>query len=487
MSRGTKTPHVVLAAVRDDGHFKAVELHKRHDGIEIAWAKCMSAEEGDWEAFAGRCGLAVDSKTGAPASDGHSTAVIGVDSTAVAFYTINAPNVGKEETAAIVRMQAESLLPLPASQIEVAWRAMPSTNGTADITLAAARTDYLRRFCEDVRSFGPQTVIPACEGLARTWHELFSERDRQAVIVSINAQNTQVCQAVQGHVAKAAVLDIGMNDLSVVDRAAETPQAVEVVECFVQDMQTVLASFGWQASSPWPVFVLSDGSDRIDRIVAALAEAGISARTAAPRPQALGKPVGLSSQDLYAYRVPIGLALMTLDGTGGVLDLCRRINTEREKSKVKSARYSTTLAGLLVAIMLAAVVVTWYLVDVASARRLEALVSQSDFEQARQHRLLVKTIARHRPDLLGFLEDINAGDNNGIVLDSFHFKKGQLASVTGLAGNAEQMWQYQQNLLKQKSIEDVNISSQTNDSKTKKIKFTMVFNYKGFTKKTAAL
>ena len=218
-----------------------------------------------------------------------------------------------------------------------------------------------------------------------------------------------------------------------------------------------------------------------------MTEAGLHAKVAVPRAETLAMAAGLELKDIYAHRVPIGLGLMALDGGDTTLDLGRRINAEHEEKKVRSAKYSTVLAGAVAAIVLVALVATCYLLDVAGAKKLDALVGQAEFEQARQRQVLLKTIVRHRPDMLGLLTDINAGENNGVILDGFHFKKGQSVSVDGQAGNPEQMWKFQTNLLDQKHITDVEISSQSQDPKTKKIKFTMVFHYKGFTKKGAAL
>jgi metal-responsive CopG/Arc/MetJ family transcriptional regulator len=115
------------------------------------------------------------------------------------------------------------------------------------------------------------------------------------------------------------------------------------------------------------------------------------------------------------------------------------------------------------------------------------LVNLPEFKQARDHQLLLKTVAQHRPDLLGLLTDINAGQNDGIVLDTMHFKKGQAVTIMGRAGNMEQMWKFQENLLGQKGIKDVKITNNSRDAKSKKIKFTMEFQYKRFTKKDAVL
>ncbi|HPC95560.1 MAG TPA: hypothetical protein PLU87_11490 [Sedimentisphaerales bacterium] len=483
MSRSVKTPHSVIAAVRDTTAFRAVALRKRNDGIEVLWAKSMPVEGGNWETFAAQCGLAARKEL-----HGGAVSVIGLDATAVAFYRIAAPSVGQEETAAIVRMQAESLLPLPASQIEVAWRAMPSTNGTVDVTIAAARRDFLHRFVGEVRPFAPQAIVPACEGTARTWHELFGERQRQAVLVSIGVQHTQVCLVVDGKVANSAVLDTGMMDLSAVGAGSDrSSRTAEVVERFAQDLHTVLVSFGWIESAPWPVFALSDGRDGIDRIVEALGVAGVQARVSVPRPQTLGGLLALAPTDLYSYREPLGLGLMTLDGPATGLDLYAPVRKAEREQTARSAWHSTTLAAVVALLVLAGAIATSYVVDVASEKRLTALVNQPQFKQAGERQTLLKNIAQHRPDLLGLLTDIHSGNSEGVILDSFHFKKGQAVTLTGQADNAEQMWKFQANLLGCKSIKDVDITSTSTDSKTKKIKFTMLFHYKNFTKKGAAL
>jgi len=488
MSKSAKTPHAVIAAVRDDTGFKAVALHKQNDSVEIRWAKCLGTEGTTWDAFASECGLKAGSPAGRSGGGSHPTVAVGLDSTAVAFYKINAPTVGREETDAIVRMQAESLLPLPPSQIEVAWRAMPSTNGSVDVTIAAARRDYLRRFADETRSFQPQTILPACEGTARTWHDLFSERERQALIISIGARNTQVCVVLNGHVTNAAVLDMGLDDLALVEGASATStKTPEVIERFAQDIRAALESFHWSESVSWPMLVLSDGSDRLDRVIAALNAVGLEVRPSLPKPQALGMLVGLDSCDLYEYRAPLGLALMLLDGPAETLDLFARMNEADQEAKAKSAWYSTTLAASVAVVMLVVLLAVWCAGDVISERRLSALVAQPEFEQARERQTLIKTVARHRPDLLGLLTDINAGENNGIVLDTLHFKKGQMVTLIGRADKMEQMWQFQENLLGHKSIKGVNITQNTKDAKTKKIKFTMVFHYKNFTKKEAVL
>ncbi|MBN1361279.1 MAG: hypothetical protein JW993_11835 [Sedimentisphaerales bacterium] len=480
MSKGTKTPQVVVAATRDDTAFKAVALRRSDGSAELLWSKRMPADGGTWNEFAAQCGLA-------SAASGSRATVVGLDSTAVVFYKISTPHVGKEETAAIVRMQAESLLPLPQDQIEVAWRTAPSTNGTVDVTIAAARRDYLHRFAQDIRAFDPRNILPACEGTVRAWQELFTEGRQHAVVLSIGASSSQISLVGNGLVINAAVLDTGMNDLAADPDPTSASGSVALSERYAHDIRTVLESLAWKEAASRPLFVLSDGGGAIESVIAALRAAELDAKASLPKAAALRVPPDFGSRDVYEYRVPLGLALMRLDAPPRGLDLLERIAEARQQEQAKSAWYSTALAAALAVVMLAALIVVAYFIDVASEKRLTALVSQPPFKEAAERQALLRTVARHRPDMLGLLTELSAGENNGIVLDDFHFKKGQLASISGRADNMEQMWKYQANLLDQKNIKDVEITSQSQDAKSKKITFTMAFHYKNFTKKGGSL
>jgi hypothetical protein len=484
MNKSAKISHSVLAAAKDGAWFKAVELRKQDGVVEVVRLKSLASEGRTWTDFAVECGLTAGADERDKAARRQVTAVVGLDSTGVSFYRVNAPAVGEHETAAIVRMQAEALLPLPADQIEVAWRTRPSTNGNVHVTVAAARKEYLQRFAGSVQDFQPDRILLSCEGMAQAWQSLFADGDRQGLVVSIGADNTQICLVQDGLVTQAAVLDTGMADLA---RAGDSEEPAGVTGRFAQDMRVVLASFGWEESSAWPVLVLSDGSEALARIVESLRAAGLPAKAATPEARGLRLPPGFELRDLYEYRVPFGLALAALETPATTLDLFTHIREARAQQKAKANWYSLALAGGVAVVMLLALLVTWRSVDIALARRLNSQVTDPNFEAARQHQTLLKTVARHRADLLQLLADLNPGASDGILLDSIHFKKGQPVSISGQAGNAEQMYKYQAGLRQQKAMTDVQISNAASDPKTKKIKFTMTFHYKNFTKKDAVL
>jgi len=285
-------------------------------------------------------------------------------------------------------------------------------------------------------------------------------------------------------VTHAAVLDTGTQDLAT---AVAPDGSTEVGERFAQDMRTVLDSFGWDASNHWPVIVLSDGAEAIEQIVGALDRAGLPAKAVLPKPASLQMPAGLETRDLYDYRTCLGLGLIGLEAPSETLDLFEWISAADERREVKSARRSAKVAGIVAVAMLIVLLVVWRSVDVAMAARLDRQVADPNFQAFTDRQALLKTVARQRPDVLQLLTDINAGPSDGIVLDTLHFKKGQTVTIAGRADKMEQMWKFQTGLMDQKGIEDVEITNQTADAKTKKIRFAMTFHYKGYTKKEAAL
>jgi Tfp pilus assembly protein PilN len=145
------------------------------------------------------------------------------------------------------------------------------------------------------------------------------------------------------------------------------------------------------------------------------------------------------------------------------------------------------VGAVAAAVMLVALIAVAYAVDVASEKRLRSLVDQPQFEQFREQQKLLKIVARHRPDMLELLTDINSGETGGVILDSLSFKKGQKVTIMGQADNEERLWAFQENLRGRKGLADVQISAAIPDKKTKKIKFTMNFHYRQFTKKEAVL
>jgi Tfp pilus assembly PilM family ATPase len=486
------TRRSAIAIAQDGARLKAVKLSKQGPTCDILWTKRTEAGDLDWKAFELECGLAAET-VGQEKNGGGKTVVAGFDSAGVVFYCIDLPTAGEEELETMVKIQAEARLPLPAEQMELAWRADQARNGKLPVTIAAARKEPLQRFIENVRGFEPEKILLDCEGIVKAWRTLFSGDGRDAVVVSITERKTQVCLAKNGRLSNAVVLDTGTEDLSVTNQdpfafvSGRPTDRTESAEMFIQDIRSVLELFGYAEPADLPIFVLSDNSNSHEAIVTCLKSAGLNVKVAYPETAKLDSRTTLSSDDIYEYRVPIGLALTALDGDAGQLDIFERLYIPAGAEKRKFSLYSPIVSYSIAAVSLVLLLIIFAAVDITGPdmikKRLGGTGRGTTIHQLGERLKLIKSLESKRPDLLTLLNQINEGGSQGILLDKFEFKSGRPASITGQAQRTEQLYEFQKNLLAKKGITDVKIQSATPDNKTKKIKFTMTFHYSKFTKK----
>ena len=559
-----RTSRSAIAIAKDGSRLKAVKLRKQGALFEVLWTKSSEAGDLDWKAFELECGLADESTEQEKNSDGKMV-VAGFESAGVVFYRLDLPTVSEKEIAAMVKLQAESRMPLPAEQMQLAWRADQAQNGKVPVTIAAARKEQLQKFVENVRSFGPEKILLDCEAIVKTWKTFFSREGRNAVIVSMTTQNTQVCLAQNGQLCNAVVLDTGTEDLSqtiqdlLVFRDPVLTDQTETIDRFIQDIRSVLELFGYAGQEGLPVFVLSNDSAAHEVVVSSLKSAGLNVRAAYPQVEKLDERTRLHPADIYEYRVPIGLALTAIDGDTDRLNIFEQLYCSPSEAKSKSRLDSTKAAFAVAAVMLVLLVIVSYAVDVISPgaieKRLNGTGVGSVVQQLNERQKLIKSVASQRPDLLellnkihttflfstklDFQSDLDKGviseellqkfeenktplsqranvsveqadtrwsitnrlkkysirkegsrlniyditANEGITLDKLDFKQGRPVSITAQTRNAEEMYKFQKSLLKIKGITDVKIQNSDMDNKTKKLKFTMTFHYKNFTKK----
>jgi hypothetical protein len=474
------TERSVVAISQEESQLKAVELREENGTFEVLWTKNSKCTGTDWQPFAAECGLSIQ-PTADKGANSNREVVVGFNSAGVAFYRINIPAVGEEETTEMVKLQAETRLPLPPEQMQLAWRADQIRNGQVGVTIAAARKKHLQEFVESIQNLGPAKILLDCEGIVKAWRTFFAGNETSSVVVSIAAGNTQVCLVENGRLNNAVVLEMGMDDFS----SGSGGEQTQTLERFLQDMISVLELFGYAEQAELPVFVLSDGGSAYVSIVSSLRSAGLNARVALPDTKGLMVPKEIGVEGIYEYRVPIGHGLMALERHEDELNVFEHLYTPVIKEEKKPWMYSLKLACAISGVMLILLVVISYALDIASPgaieKRLKVSDSKADIDLLMQRQKLIKAVAQQRPDLLDLLGQVNVSGESGIKLESFHFKKGQLVTISGQASGNEQLYKFEKSLQDRQGIKNVKMTSSP-DSKTKKLKFTTTFHYKNFTK-----
>lgn len=460
----------VIAIAHERDATKAVMLRKKDEQFELVRSATANFPETSRQKFAAE--FIEQSK-----DEGGNIIVAGYNSAGVVFYRIDVPRVKEEELNALVKLQAEARFPLPVEKMGFAWRAGKSNAAQTAVTIAAARKDQLQNFVTDVSILEPAKIILDCEGLVKTWKEFFSRKRQDGLVLDIGQFSTRVCLVEDAQLSNVSSLDIGMDDF--------LAGRVETADRFNQDMKNVLEMFGYNNPAETPIYVLSDGRDVIKKMTSCLNSAGFNAKTMLPNADKLRDTGEVDPGQIYEYRVAIGLAAMSFESCDEHINIFEGLY--RPKEKTKNRLYPLKTAGAIAASMFILLIIVSYLTDAAALKSMEKHFYSSEktvnCNTLIERQKLIKEAAIERPDLLKLFSEINAEENNGILLDGFHFKKGQPIAISGQAKSDEQLYKFQENLLSKKGLGDVKIQRTKKEEKGNDINFNITFHYKNFTKK----
>lgn len=528
MNNSTEIQQSVIAILKNDNRLRAIQLVKQDGNFRILWSKSSRENVLDWQAFGAECGI-ITKITNQEQTPSKKNVAIGYDSSGTAFYQVNLPMVEEKDIPAIVSLQAESRFPLPASQMELAWRTSKLPNNQTSITIAAARKQTIHNFIDKVRVLHPSRVILDYEAIVRVWKELFFGNGQNTIIVNAGTHSTQICLAEKGMLCSAVSLDVGTVDFGEND----TQENSETIERVVQDIRSVVDLFGLEKQFEIPVIVLSDGSKLYEILSDSLQSIGLNARSEKPSIEKLDSDKNSDLKNIFEYRAAIGLAFMALDSKHNELNLFTYLFINLKKEVKNHWFFSTKITGAVAAIMLLLFVMVSYAEIAGGSRaiddKLTNLGSDSDINNLVEKQKLFKEVAKQRADLLVLLNQITQSgfgnpdlQNNirpsntkepnpepkkpsqsGIQLDSFHFKKRNQVTITGKAQTKEQLENFEKCLSSNKDITEVHLSPKSSNGSArstsqkpngknppppanpgggqdKGFAFTITFNYKDF-------
>lgn len=487
----TATDNVTITSViaaaaghRTQGPYKAVMMKKGAGGPQLVWKTTDDGAASDFKAFVQRV-----LPSAVPAAGNGSTpaGVLGLDCVDVAFYRIDVPPVPDNQLGPIVRMQAESLLPLPPDRMQVAWRAEAAHEGKRRCSVAAARSDQLRALAQDVRAKTSRIILNA-EAVVKAWTELFDGVADRAVLIHVRRHDTQILLAERGVLRHAVTVDVGADDLGDADAAGEQ-------ELFVHDVRNAMEMLDAGLHTETPVCVIGTDAALYESVIAALARAGIDARLSRPANKTLryarvegadiagspattggGQPV--DAADICEYLEPIGLGLMALDGEAQTLNLFDGLLTAsdgKRRNAPAALVWSLAAAAVIVIVCLAA----WSAMDRAALEKLAHPELNKLIEQQKTRQL----IASERPDVLALLALLTESAPPDMLLDNFEFKKGAPVAISSFAKSREELYAFQKKLEDHPDVSEVQIMNPTLDEKQNRINFKLQFKYKRFSEK----
>lgn len=467
---------IVIAIIEQEKEYKAAVLSKKGSGCEIHYTRSAGAAGLSIGDFCRQVTSAVNLPDIQKGRRIHY--VFGYESRQTAFYPLRIPSAARDELDALVRLQAEDLLPLPMAQMTLAWRAGHSQNGKVPVTLAASRTESLTAFFHRLEEWKPDKIALESEAVVKACHTLHPGLEDEFLLVCPARKNTQIYQ-VQHHLVTGVLT---------ADKDAEPAQKADLSETnlapFLQTLYSALKTFGLQNQKEYPVYILTHDGWPSPEAVTELARTGLNVKSLSFSAEHLHNWKGADSLDVSFWLAPLGLAMMALDADTGALNLFETIlpsAAQRKKSRsLLKLKYSLTAALLL----LIALPLVLYGLDRARLKKMETALTRSEVKtslaQLEREEKLKKAIARQRPDILSLLRILTDSAPEGILLDSFHFKKGQPVRLLGNFQDKNKLYEFTEKLQQQKGIQKVRILSQSRDNKKNQSIFTLTFEYQYF-------
>lgn len=431
----------------------AVKIEQTPAGVKLLWKHTGPAEDLN-DALAG---------AGLQSSKIHT--VLGIDPPGIAFYNIEIPLVPDAQLDSIVRMQAETILPLPLEQMEIAYHRGKVIADKCRVTIAAGRTAQLSSemiFAKNCKAAG---IVLSCQGTVKAFDTLFDIGRQKYVILNLRKYDTQVLLSEDGKLAGAAKLDVGIDDLNGADQ--------QYAEIFIYDLRNTLEMFGLDSAEETALYVFSKSRPLTEEIVAGLNDLQMPAKAAELKPHAITGETVSEEEDICQYLAPIGCAMLTLDEENRPLDLFSRIyNTDKKKKKV-SGFASLIRAAVIFAIMLIATFFTFNHLNKIELTRYD----NDDIDKLVAQQKIRKLIAGQREDVLKLITLINEKPPAGMMIDSISYKKGEKVTIASHASSHEQMRAMRDFLSSKREFSEVVRQNPTFDEKSKKYAFKINFYY----------
>lgn len=399
-----------------------------------------------------------------------SSLTIGLDASQIGFYVFEVPMLPDEQQNAVVLTQAEGCLPAARSEMQLAWTLEPK-GASMRCLMAAVRSSVYQSLTASTDQASLRGIVPDVSGWFSYWKRLYQDTPGSAVLVCLAPSKVTVVLAGSDKVRHAIHLDLDPQEDSEELRAGDILQAIH-------SMTTDI---------PRPcVYVLNQESDLEGYLLQRLLEEGFDAAAGRVDPEKL-QQWNLSESFLQsACPQSLGLALEGMSDRSPELDFS--VAQEQFTEKTSQGLFSGKRLRMIVSLILGLLVLTAGLywkdkTELNSIRR--HLIEEQSSQNARDLLGRMKyrqQVAQSRPDLLDLLNLILQAKPEQILLDKFTFEMGRSAEIQAHADSYERVNEFQKKLQDRKTIQHVKQIDPTFDEKSKKIKFTIRFTYRNFSR-----
>jgi hypothetical protein len=420
-----------------------------------------------------------------------------VCSVAGLYYRIELPPAGGELDS-IVRMQAESVVPFSGDGMEVCWRVDDfvgekdsGAGGGVRATIAACRSEAVGKAADVMGEFGVHCSMLSQEAVAAGWYRFYGPVAERGVLVYFNSSNVSVILCEGGKLINSVSFYSELAGKLCSDDI-EPSEAGGNYRLFIQDLCGAVERLGEEAAG-LSLFIVCPEAGRFESVREVLRDSDVDVELSVFDKGSVdvgscggGFEGEIGEVEFFELLSCAGAAAKQLDGEE-VLDVFEDFNRRGESSG--STKLSRTVIKYAAAFLAIGIifVFTNYCLERAELGQIRELIYDKNADQSEkvfsEKEQLRRLIASDRAGVMGLLGKVVEAAPKGVLLDSFDMSRGRQISVKGRAGSYEMVFEFQDKLSAQNSVENAELRNPTFDEKSKKVSFEMYFDYKNFSKR----
>ncbi len=398
------------------------------------------------------------------------TVVAGVDSSRLRFLDIRIPVVDEPQRYRLIQTQAEAVLPLSADQVDLSWRTEQDSQEGLLCRTVVARKELLQPVLAESERI--QAVTPGAVGLVTAWKHFGRNSERQCILLYRREHDFLVAMLRDGHLQRSAVIDAEGADLR-----NGVPAGL-----LLQDILAEIEGMSAECEQKLSLFILSENAqdDFLEALYTQIQAPGW--KTEITFLEDFSRQ-GCGFEALEAF----GLALTAAADEKVDYDFRRVAALDQpEETNMNAGTQLRKAIAVTIALLVLVLGISYWSMK-KDVKLLHRVMAASHEDLTVRHVLAEQayreTIARARPDIVDLFQRIQKCRGN-TSLDTFEFEKGKPAKITATADNYDAAYQFQKEL----EAQNKNVITKTRlleprlDQKGKKVKFTITFHYRNFSK-----
>jgi hypothetical protein len=398
-----------------------------------------------------------------------------------AFYRVNIPVTDNQQLESIIKIRAESLLPIDSSKMRFSWRCDREIASSRNITIAAGSRNIIDGFAASVSDLKPDRITVDHEAMVAAFEKYTEDLPPRYILTFFSKNCTKVCAVEAGLLVNAITIDTGTDNLF------EDEQTIaNTAEMFTQDICSGIDYFGPDFASV-QAFILCPNHELGGKLSEFLAQTGLNTQLPKILITKLIDDQSVTPEQFIEWLPLLGTALLNETADENQLNLFEQVYLEKARESalrgtVIAKRTSIAAVVIILLILLGVFIVDyaqlWYLKDKLAYESQGINVARL-IKRHRTHR----QIASARPDMIELLSIIAEAAPSAMVIDNINYRRGQAVTISGQVPNHQTLEQFHKALREHKDVKDAQVGPATKSKNDKKLNFSVTFGYKNFTTK----